>query len=197
MLKVEKMTRPKTVYDWFREHEEGAVDMAPGYGRGTPPWPEERRALLVNSVLRGWDMPKFYVADFTYGVLHLSEKRTWYGVVDGRRRFEALFDFLRGELALDATPIPASGLRTAGEGQDLVLEGATMRDLMMRHPGLAARFERHVPTVMSVISDSREQVEELMRRLGHPRGRRQGRPRAVAADGGAGEAGTPVGRTGA
>lgn len=172
MLEVRPMAkptrRPKTLYDWYVEHEQGGIDLTPSYGRGTPPWPWELKALIVNTVLRGWDMPKFYLADFTYGPSSLQEERKPYAVVDGRQRFGALFGFMREEFALDATPIWAPGSYSIGlPGRELSLPGATRRDLMMEHPDLAARFERHVPTVMSVISDSVEDVEELMRRLGH------------------------------
>ena len=76
---------------------------------------------------------------------------------------------MRGEVALDDTPIQTADLRyTADTESYRVLEGATYRDLMMDHPSLASRFGNFVPTVMSVICDdgSAGDIEELMRRLG-------------------------------
>ena len=166
MLEVRRIETAKTIYRWYVEYKEGRLDLAPSYGRNSEPWSEKEKALLINSVLNGWDMPKFYLADFTYGVMDLMEQRKPYAVVDGRQRFEALFSFMDEEVSLDATPIQPGGLRSTTE-EVLVLEGATMRDLMMRHPGLAGRFENFRLSVMSVITDSRPQVEELMQRLGH------------------------------
>lgn len=188
MLEVRPMKREKTLFDWFRQHENGEIHMDPSYGRNSPERSEAWKALVVNSVLNGWDLPKFYLADFTFGALDLSEEKRWYGVIDGRRRLEAIFGFLRGEFPLGDTLVRASGLRYAGAEADLVIPGETMTDLRLRRPGLAVRFENHVPTVMSVISDSRADVEELMRRL-------EGPPRQ-AAEAAAAEADHAIGKAG-
>lgn len=177
------MRREKTLFDWFMQHENGEIHMDPSYGRNSPERSEAWKALVVNSVLNAWDLPKFYLADFTYGVLDLSEAKRWYGVVDGRRRFEALFGFLCDEFPLGDTPVRAQGVRRAGGEGPLVIPGERMTDLRMRRPGLAVRLENHVPTVMSVISNSRADVEELMWRLEGPRfgrSRRSGRPKPAA-----------------
>ena len=166
MLEVRGQRKPKTIYEWYVDYKEGRLDLAPSYGRNSEPWSVEQQALLVKTVLNGWDMPKFYLADFTYGVTPLMEQRKPYAVIDGRQRFEALFGFMDEKVALDVTPIQSGGLRHTTE-EVLVLEGATMRDLMMRHPGLVGRFENFGLSVMSVIADTQEDVEELMRRLEH------------------------------
>ena len=159
------MKRERTLLDWFVQHENGEIHMDPSYGRNSPERPEAWKALVVNSVLCGWDLPKFYLADFTYGISDLAEAKRWYGVVDGRQRLEALFGFLRGEFPLGGTPVHTQGIPYAGAEGLLVIPGETMRDLRMRRPGLAVRLENHVPTVMSVLADSSADVEDLMRRL--------------------------------
>lgn len=56
-------------------------------------WEESRKQLLIDSILRGWKLPKFYF------VASKTEPVT-YEVVDGQQRLSTIFDFLSGELAL-------------------------------------------------------------------------------------------------
>ena len=65
----------KSLFDWFF----GEIHMDPSYGRNSPERPEPWNALVVNFVLCGWDLPKCYLADFTYGILDLSEAKLPYG----------------------------------------------------------------------------------------------------------------------
>ena len=83
MLEVKPLTKGKrasSLYEWYADNEEGRLYLTPSYGRNSAPWPEKKQALLVNSVLNGWDLPKFYLADFTYRVTDLMEERRPYAV---------------------------------------------------------------------------------------------------------------------
>ena len=54
-------------------------------------WDLPRRQKLIDSILRGWRLPKFYF--FATG-------SQTYEVVDGQQRLATIFEFLSGELAL-------------------------------------------------------------------------------------------------
>ena len=54
-------------------------------------WDDERKQQLVDSILRGWKLPKFYF-------LKVAEDE--YEVVDGQQRLSAIFEFLDGALVL-------------------------------------------------------------------------------------------------
>lgn len=58
-------------------------------------WDEPRRQLLIDSILRGWKLPKFYF-------LRVKATGSEYEVVDGQQRLTAIFDFLDNELSLSA-----------------------------------------------------------------------------------------------
>jgi hypothetical protein len=68
------------------------------------------------------------------------------------------FSFLSGELRLDYTPVFV-------DGKKIDVGGFSYSELQLRSPHLARRFEDFTPTVMSVISDSLEDVQELFIRL--------------------------------
>lgn len=54
-------------------------------------WGVPEKQLLIDTILRGWKLPKFYF---------LKTSSTGYEVVDGQQRLAAIFDFLDGELEL-------------------------------------------------------------------------------------------------
>jgi len=56
-------------------------------------WPEERKQLLIDSVLRGWKLPKFYFAK-------TAESPEEYEVVDGQQCLSAIVEFYEGKLPL-------------------------------------------------------------------------------------------------
>jgi hypothetical protein len=71
----------------------GTLDLAPEYQRGSV-WTRSRKALLIDSVLRGYDLPKLYLRE--------SPGQTdAYEVVDGVQRLTAFFDFMN-----DHVPLP-------------------------------------------------------------------------------------------
>lgn len=64
----------------------------PDWQRGRV-WGTPRKQLLIDSILRGWKLPKFYF-------VQTSEAPESYEVVDGQQRLNAIFDFFTGNLRL-------------------------------------------------------------------------------------------------
>jgi len=56
-------------------------------------WSQEKKQLLIDTILRGWRLPKFYF-------LKVSSNPDEYEVVDGQQRLMAIFEFLDNELPL-------------------------------------------------------------------------------------------------
>ena len=59
------------------------------------------KAYLIDTILNGFDIPKIYLADFTWRDSPLNRKRLPYAIIDGKQRFEAIFDFFKGEVTLN------------------------------------------------------------------------------------------------
>jgi len=79
-------------------------------------------------------------------------------VIDGKQRFEAIFDFFQGRIAL------APGFVFA-ERPSLAIGGLSYKDLKANHPSVASRFDNYNLTVMSVITDEEGRINELFVRL--------------------------------
>ena len=83
---------------WHAERDQ--IDLAPPYQRKSGVWTNSDKAFLIDSVINGYDIPKFYVADFSYSGSSLNTTGRPFAVIDGRQRFEAIFDFLDGKVSL-------------------------------------------------------------------------------------------------
>lgn len=156
MLEVRPISKPRTLLHWYQEKH--IIDMDPSYQRRGDIWPERNKQLLINSILNCYDIPKIYLADFTYTNTQLKEEKKPYAVIDGKQRLTIFFAFFDGKLRLGDTPI-------FYKGTELRLAGLSYSDLKSKQPLLAKQFEDFVPTVMSVISDQLEEVQELFIRL--------------------------------
>src|SRR5574340_1262434 len=56
-------------------------------------WPQDKKQMLIDTILRGWKLPKFYF-------LRVSSDPDEYEVVDGQQRLMAIFEFFDNELPL-------------------------------------------------------------------------------------------------
>ena len=69
----------------------GRINLNPQYQR-TPVWNQRKKQLLIDSILRGYDLPKFY--------LRSSDSKYEHEVVDGQQRLRAIWDFYDDQYAL-------------------------------------------------------------------------------------------------
>lgn len=59
-------------------------------------WSTQKKQLLIDTILRGWRLPKFYLQK-------TSSTPDEFEVVDGQQRLKAIFEFMDDELALSAS----------------------------------------------------------------------------------------------
>lgn len=142
---------------WWRSRRD-EIDMDPPYQRRGRLWSLADKAYLIDSVLNGYDIPKFYIADFTWGNSALNKKKLPYAIIDGKQRFEAIFDFYDGKVWLndDFSLLSNKSLSLAGLGY---------KDLIDRYPQVAESFDQYNLLVMSVVASSEEPIDELFVRL--------------------------------
>lgn len=90
-----------TVDQVFRRKQD--IDPQPQYQRA-PVWRLRKKQLLIDSILRGFDMPKFYLRRVE------SSSFEW-EVVDGQQRFRTIWEFLEGDFDLseESADLPEFG----------------------------------------------------------------------------------------
>ena len=147
---------PKTL-SWWR-HRRNKIDMSPSYQRRGHLWSSADKAYLVDSILNEFDVPKFYVADFTWGHSALNEAQLPYAIIDGKQRFEAIFDFYDGVVQLQDD-------FTYRLNPQYKLGGLGYRDLRENYADVAEVFNNFVPHVMAVFAEEKEQINDLFVRL--------------------------------
>ncbi|MGY4310784.1 DUF262 domain-containing protein [Bradyrhizobium sp. JR3.5] len=151
-----KIHEPKTLV-WWRARK-NKIDMEPTYQRRGRLWSPTDKAYLIDSILNGFDVPKFYLADFTYADSTLNKKKLPYAIIDGKQRFEAIFDFFEGRITLNEDFVFL-------ENQALKLGGLGYRDLTQNYGDISEIFDNYHLAVMSVITNSEAMINELFVRL--------------------------------
>lgn len=141
---------------WYNRRD--TIDMDPTYQRKGRLWSTSDKAYLVDSVINGFDIPKLYVADFQLGDSKLNSKRLPYAIIDGKQRFEAIFDFFDGKLVLNDDFVYRLN-------PSLQLGGLSLKDLKKNYSKIAEIFETETVDVMSVITNNEEEINELFVRL--------------------------------
>ena len=142
---------------WWRT-QRAKIDMEPPYQRKGGIWSVTDKAYLIDSILNDYDVPKFYVADFTFGRSKLNNRKLAYAIVDGKQRFEAMFEFFDGKLVLDED-------FSFRDDPKLTLGGLSYPDLRKSYPEVADKFDSFPPTVMRIVTDSEKAINELFVRL--------------------------------
>ena len=155
LFKIHRLDQKTLV--WWRTRRE-KIDFEPTYQRKGRRWSTSDKQYLVDSILNGFDVPKFYVADFVFGPSKLNENKKSYAVIDGKQRLEAIFEFFDDKFGLSPTFALLSNPK-------LDLKGKKYSDLKRVFPEVAEDFDNFSPDVVGVISDSKKYIEELFVRL--------------------------------
>lgn len=151
-----QMHEAKTLTWWYRRREK--IDMEPPYQRRGRLWSAADKAYLVDSILNGYDIPKLYIADFTWGESGLNAARLPYAIIDGKQRLEAIFDFFDNELVLNSDFVFA-------DDPSLKLAGLSYKDIRKNYPEVADNFETFNLNIMSVFAEDEDRINELFVRL--------------------------------
>lgn len=145
-----------TLIRWYLDRDN--LDLAPSYQRSSGIWSSSDKAFLIDSVINGYDIPKFYIADFSYVSSELNTSGKPFAVIDGRQRFEAFFDFFEGRFPLNDDIVFLAD-------RSIRLGGLTYDALKERYPKISQRVENFNITVMSVITDEADLINDLFVRL--------------------------------
>lgn len=155
MFKVTGHDR-RTVSWWNSRRDE--IDFDPPYQRKGNVWSDSAKAYLIDSIINEYDVPKMYLADFSFGNSELNSKSLRYAVIDGKQRLQAIMQFiankfpLRKDFVFESNPL-------------LDLSGLYYTDLKQSHPSVADRLDQFNLDVMSVITDDEAKINDLFIRL--------------------------------
>jgi len=121
------------------------IDTNPDFQR-PPVWSTGQKQLLIDTILRGYDIPKFYWRK-------TSSAPETYAVVDGQQRLRAIFDFQAERISLPRDADPIDGVAVA-----------SMKYLQLPEE-LRLRFEMYTLDVVVLSDTSEDEVREMFLRL--------------------------------
>lgn len=106
-----------TICSW-----QNRIDPTPDYQR-PPAWSKKQKQLLIDSILREYDIPKMYWRAVN------RDDGVKYEVIDGQQRLRTIWEYRAGEFALARDIDPINGVNCAGKTYDqLDLDISTIFD---------------------------------------------------------------------
>lgn len=151
-------TFPKKNMQWWHS-KVNQIDFDPDFQRKPQVWAGKDRQFLIDSILNGYDVPKFYIANFTkHDVPSLNKRKKKYAIIDGKQRLTAINGFIDDELRL------SKKFKLLSDPQ-LQLGNMSFSELRAAHPAIAQRVLDFSPDVKSIETDEREKINEVFLRL--------------------------------
>lgn len=128
--------------------ERPRINLNPSWQRGAA-WKAPRRILLIDSILRGMDIPKVYLRKLPANGAHK------YDAVDGQQRIRTIWEFRAGDFSLDyPDPMPAINAHA--------IQGLKFSQL---HKSLRDRFDAFQVSVAEITAADNDEVTNLFARL--------------------------------
>jgi hypothetical protein len=158
-LKIEA-SPPYTLQEWFQLRRE--IDFTPPYQRKGGIWSDHDEAFLIDTILNGYDIPKFYLADFGRSSGLLNQNWMSYAIIDGKQRFHAIFEFFNDKVKLNNDFVWRYS-------PGLPLAGKTYSEILDISPSVINVFEKFVISVMLVATSDPDDIHELFKRLNRGR----------------------------
>ncbi len=137
--------------------ERATVQIDPDYQREGDVWPLEKRQLLVDSILNGYDIPKIYFHKFAQPK-KISGKTYSFAIVDGRQRLASIWGFIEG-----AFPLPESFEYLPDSSVNA--KGLTYKELGKRYPRLKLRFDSYPLPIVAIETEDIDLIDDMFSRL--------------------------------
>jgi hypothetical protein len=129
----------------------------PPYQRMSDVWNLDKRQLLIDSLLNGFDIPKLYFHEFM-PVKKEGKRITKYAIVDGKQRLETIWKFIDGDF-------PLASDFTLFADEKVKAGGMTYADLSKKYPALKLKFDSRTLPIITIQTEDIEMIEEMFSRL--------------------------------
>lgn len=137
--------------------ERNEIELDPEYQRISGIWTREKRQLLIDSLVNGFDVPKLYFHEF---VPHKQKggKKYRYAIVDGKQRLQTIWDFINGDLPL------AEDFKYLRD-DSVEAGGLDYPSLAKKYPQIKARFDGTPIDIITIRTDDIELIEDMFSRM--------------------------------
>jgi hypothetical protein len=90
-----------TISKLYKMYSNNQIDDEPYYQRYSDLWSIEKKRLLIDTIINGYDMPKFYFHYILFNDNLLNKTQKQYAIIDGKQRIKTIIDFINGVFELD------------------------------------------------------------------------------------------------
>lgn len=132
----------------FLFDERNNFNLNPAWQRG-PAWQVQRQSLLIDSILRGMDIPKIYLRKMPAGSVYSHE------AVDGQQRLRTMWAFREGVLELKFNDAPEFIDGFDIQGKIFTKLPKALRD----------RFDEFLVNIAEIVEGSTDEITNLFSRL--------------------------------
>jgi hypothetical protein len=133
------------------------IQLDPDYQRISGIWTREKRQLLLDSLLNGFDVPKLYFHEFV-PPKQKGSKRYRYAIIDGKQRLQTIWDFIDGSISL------ADDFEYLRDGTVLAA-GLSYSELAKRYPQVKTRFDATLLDIVTIRTHDIDLIEDMFSRL--------------------------------
>lgn len=134
------------------------IDFVPIYQRYGNIWSPERKKLLIDSIINGFDIPKFYFNYFVEENNILNPSNSIFAVIDGKQRLQTILEFLNDKFPLDNEfvfyEMPSQDLKNLRFSQ-----------IAAQNSYVTSIIENFILDIVYIITDEEDKLEELFLRL--------------------------------
>jgi hypothetical protein len=149
----------RRVRDLYRDRE--AIQLNPPYQRVGDVWDDRKRRLLIDSLINGFDIPKFYLRHFVPAITDEMSGRVYdYAVIDGQQRLTTLWSYLD-----DGFGLSKEFVYIDDDYLGPLLSGLRFSELSLRHPDIANNLLNYELDVITVETDEEDYIEDMFLRL--------------------------------
>ncbi len=134
------------------------IDFFPVYQRYGNIWDTYKQKLLIDTILNGFDIPKFYFNYFIDTNNPLNRNNKIYAVIDGKQRIQAMLDFIADKFPLDNE-------FEYFDNSDIRIAGLKYSQIAERFPEVISKFFECALDIIFVSTDDEDMLEELFLRL--------------------------------
>lgn len=135
------------------------IDVEPEYQRQGGVWGVDKKALLIDSLINGFDIPKIYLHEHR-PPKNEDGRMIKYSVIDGRQRLESVWGFLNDEF-----PLSEDFEFFEDSNQSLSAQGKTFSQLKEEnHPALEC-FNAAQLDIVKIDTEDISLIEEMFSRL--------------------------------
>ena len=140
-------------------NQKNDTDFSPAYQRNSSLWNKKQKQLLIDSILNGLDIPKFY---FQFMPPSSGGSHYNYAIIDGKQRIETILGFIDDDFPLSTSFRFLDEKRSRQFGD---VSGKLFSELEVFAPALIARFWQYELNIVLIDTTSPDLINELFVRL--------------------------------